>query len=268
MDSLYIQDIFIYPIKSLGGIRLDEAIVEEKGFRYDRRWMLIDEDGLFVSQRTYPKLALLQVELSPEGLTIFPKNDPDNFILIPFDQELDDSVEVVVWDDAMSSKLVGYKFDRWFSDFLGKQVRLVKMPESTRRLVSSKYAVNGEAVSFADGMPYLLIGQESLNDLNQKLEKPVHMDRFRPNLVFSGGEPFQEDTFRKIKIGSTDFQVVKPCARCVLITVDQETGIKSQEPLRTLSSYRTKGNKVLFGQNMVALGEGVVKIGDPINISE
>ncbi|TFV94737.1 MOSC domain-containing protein [Algoriphagus kandeliae] len=268
MDSLIIQDIYIYPIKSLGGIRLNEATVEEKGFRYDRRWMLIDEEGVFVSQRSFPKLALLQVELSQDALKVFPKHDPGNFLLIPFDQEGEESVEVVVWDDTMTAKLVDAKFDRWFSDFLGKHVRLVKMPESTRRLVSPKYAVRGEAVSFADGMPYLLIGEESLNDLNQKLEKPVSMDRFRPNLVFSGGKPFQEDTFKKIKIGSVDFQVVKPCARCVLITVDQETGIKSKEPLRTLSSYRTKGNKVLFGQNMVALGEGVVKIGDPINISE
>lgn len=268
MGSLIIQDIFIYPIKSLGGIRLEKASVEERGFSFDRRWMLVDEDGVFVSQRTFPKLALLQVKLYSKDLSVFPKNEPNHSILIPFDQESKESVTVVVWDDTMTAKLVDSSFDHWFSEFLGKKVRLVKMPESTRRLVSPKYAVKGESVSFADGMPYLLIGQESLNDLNQRLEEPVSMDRFRPNLVFSGGEPFQEDSFKKLKIGTVDFQVVKPCARCVLITVDQGTGIKGKEPLQTLSSYRTQGNKVLFGQNMVALGEGVVKLGDEIRLIE
>ncbi|NVJ84886.1 MAG: MOSC domain-containing protein [Algoriphagus sp.] len=264
MDLLIIKDIYIYPIKSLGGIRLEEAMVEEKGFRYDRRWMLIDEEGVFVSQRSFPALALLQVALAPEGLSVFHKQNAKKSILIPYNLESDEAVSVVVWDDTMTAKLVDAKFNRWFSEFLGKEVRLVIMPDSTRRLVSPKYAINKEAVSFADGMPYLLIGQESLNDLNRKLEEPVSMDRFRPNLVFSGGEAFQEDSLKKIKIGAVEFQIVKPCARCVMTTVDQETGEIGKEPLRTLSSYRTKANKVLFGQNMVALGEGVVRIGDAL----
>ncbi|TDK49968.1 MOSC domain-containing protein [Algoriphagus formosus] len=263
---MVVQDIFIYPIKSLGGIRLDQAEVEEKGFKYDRRWMLIDSEGLFVSQRTYPKLALLGVELTFEGLLVYQKKRQYDSILIPYTLAPGEEVSVVVWDDTMKARLLAEQYDQWFSEFLDKEVRLVIMPESTRRAVSPKYAVNAEAVSFADGMPYLLIGQESLEDLNRRLEQPVPMDRFRPNIVFSGGEAFKEDSLQKIQIGEVAFQIVKPCARCVMTTVNQNTAETSKEPLKTLASYRTVGNKVLFGQNMVALGEGVVRIGDKIEV--
>jgi uncharacterized protein YcbX len=140
------------------------------------------------------------------------------------------------------------------------------MHESTQRKVSPKYAVNDESVSFADGMPYLILGQESLDDLNSRLEKPVPMDRFRPNIVFSGGQPYVEDSWKKIRIGAVRFQVVKPCARCVLTTIDQETGLQGKEPLKTLAGYRTLGNKVYFAQNMVALETGTIRIGDQIRM--
>jgi uncharacterized protein YcbX len=127
-----------------------------------------------------------------------------------------------------------------------------------------RYAVQGESVSFADGMPYVFIGQSSLEELNQRLEVPVSMDRFRPNLVFSGGEAYAEDQFTQLQIGEVEFQVVKPCARCVMITVDQEKGTKGKEPLTTLATYRSQGSKVYFGQNAVALAPGMVRVGDLI----
>jgi uncharacterized protein YcbX len=151
---------------------------------------------------------------------------------------------------------------------LGFSVSLVVMPETSHRKVDPRYAVQGESVSFADGMPYLIIGQESLNELNARLEFPVSMDRFRPNLVFSGGSPFLEDQLRTIKIGNLPFQIVKPCARCVLITVDQQSGKQGKEPLKTLSTYRSVNNKVYFGQNVVALSVGKIRIGDPIQLQE
>ncbi|MBC6368451.1 MOSC domain-containing protein [Algoriphagus sp. AK58] len=263
-DKLLLQDIFIYPIKSLGGIRLEEARVEEKGFQYDRRWMLIDKAGRFVSQREFSSLALLQVEIQENGLLVFHKKQAQKSLFIPFDLAKGPDVPVVIWDDQVIGKVVSESVGRWFSDFLGFDVDLVVMPESSQRKVDPRYAVNGESVSFADGMPYLIIGQSSLNELNSRLESHVPMNRFRPNLVFSGGEPYLEDKLRKIRIGSVEFQIVKPCARCVLTTVDQETGEKGKEPLKTLATYRTVNNKVMFGQNVVALSGGCVKIGDEL----
>ncbi len=267
-NQLVVQDIFIYPIKSLGGIRLDSAEVEERGFRFDRRWMLVDEEGMFVTQRVHPEMALLGVKLEGSGLTVFQKKDTEKKIEVPFDLAIGPERMVTVWDDQVLAKDVDPDLNKWFSDFLGFKVNLVVLPESSHRKVDPRYAVRGESVSFADGMPYLIIGQESLNNLNSRLTEPVSMSRFRPNVVFSGGLPFMEDTLRKIRIGDVDFQIVKPCARCVLITVDPEAGEKGKEPLKTLSSYRTLNGKVYFGQNMVALSLGKIQVGDVVNALE
>lgn len=262
--KLIVQDIFIYPIKSLGGISLSQALVEEKGFRYDRRWMLVNEEGMFLTQRDYPQMSLLSVILEGKELVVFPKKDPERSIKIPIEFALGPELTVTIWDDRVLAKIVDPKVDQWFSDFFGFKVHLVLMPESTQRKVDPKYAVQSESVSFADGMPYLLIGQESLNDLNSRLDNPVSMNRFRPNIVFSGGSPYLEDSLRKVRIGQVEFQIVKPCARCVMTTVDQESGVKGKEPLKTLSTYRTLNNKVYFGQNVVALQSGEIKLGDEI----
>lgn len=263
-ESFTIQDIFIYPIKSLGGIRLTEAKVEERGFQFDRRWMLVDPKGVFLTQRTQTQMALLQVELGETGLIVFDKRNPEDTLQIPYNQISDQEIEVEIWDDRVLATSVDPVLDTWFSEKLGMPCHLVIMPESTQRKVSPKYAVNDESVSFADGMPYLILGQESLNDLNSRLEKPVTMDRFRPNIVFSGGQSYVEDSWKKIRIGAVEFQVVKPCARCALTTIDQETGLQGKEPLKTLAGYRTIGNKVYFAQNMVALESGIIRIGDQI----
>lgn len=262
-QQLIVQDIYIYPIKSLGGIRLTEALVEERGFQYDRRWMLVDKNGVFITQRKHPELALLKVALREKGLHVTNQRNGE-VIDVSFGLDSGEVLQVAVWDDVMLAKRVDPRLDEWFSDFLGFSVRLVTMPESTRRKVDPRYAVNGESVSFADGMPYLMIGQGSLDELNSRLESPMPMNRFRPNIVFSGGAPFLEDSLRKVKIGELDFQIVKPCARCVMTTVDQRTGEKGKEPLRTLSTYRAIDGKIYFGQNVVALQSGSIKIGDLI----
>lgn len=263
-EEFTIQDLFIYPIKSLGGISLKEAKVEERGFQFDRRWMLVDQNGVFLTQRTHHHMALLQVELAESGLIVFDKRHPDDQIQIPYHRVSDQKIEVEIWDDRVLANMVDPAFDTWFSEKMGLTCHLVKMPETTQRKVSPKYAVNAESVSFADGMPYLILGQGSLDDLNSRLETPVPTNRFRPNIVFSGGMPYEEDSWKVIKIGSVEFQVVKPCARCVLTTIDQETGIQGKEPLKTLAGYRTVSNKVYFAQNMVALQSGTVRIGEKI----
>ena len=261
---MILQDIFIYPIKSLGGIRLTEAQVEIPGLALDRRWMLVDANGVFLTQRKHSRMALLRVELSGNGLTVHNKDHAGQAHFIPFKPETEEWLPVRVWQDEVWAKPVSARSDRWFSEMLGIPCRLVYMGPSSKRYVEGKYAVNRETLSFADAMPYLIIGQGSLDDLNGRLEKPLPMNRFRPSLVFSGGEAFEEDCWDRVKIGECVFNVTKPCARCVVTTIDQETGIAGNEPLKTLAKYRSEGNKVMFGQNMIALTGGLIKLGDRV----
>ncbi|MCF1752759.1 MOSC domain-containing protein [Mariniradius sediminis] len=258
---MLLQDIYIYPIKSLGGIRLPKANLEERGLQWDRRWMLVDGKGDFLTQRVHPSMALLQVELRADGLLVFHKQDPTKRINIPFTPQSEATRPVTVWDDTVLGQEVSKEVDAWFSEILGMPCGLVWMPPSTERKIDAKYAVNSESVGFADAMPYLLIGQSALDDLNARLQSPVPMDRFRPNLVFSGGPAYIDDTWDKVKIGDALFKITKPCARCVLTTVDQATAQKGKEPLRTLSTYRTVGSKVLFGQNMLLLEGASIEVG-------
>lgn len=261
---MQLQDIYVYPIKSLGGIRLEEAVLEERGLKYDRRWMLVDNQGDFLSQRKHPSMALLQTNIIDSGIEIFLKNQPEKKIHIPLEPKSKEMIPVRIWDDEVIGQVVDKKISDWFSDVFGLPCELVYMPISTNRKVPSKYAVKNESVSFADGMPYLLIGQSSLDDLNSRLDQPVPMDRFRPNLVFAGGKAFEEDEWGQVKIGEAIFRITKPCARCVMTTVDQTTGEKGKEPLKTLSGYRNFGDKVLFGQNMSLLEGEKIKIGDQV----
>lgn len=260
----FVQNLYLYPIKSLGGIAVQEAQVEERGFKFDRRWMLVNKKGDFITQRQYPQLALLQVALSEMQLEVFSKRDPSQRIAFALGLVSDKELQVSIWGDQVLARVVSAEVSRWFSDFLEMELDLVVMPESSHRKLDPRYAVKEESVSFADGMPYVMIGQASLDELNCRLPDPVGMDRFRPNLVFSGGEAYAEDKFKKLQIGEVEFQVVKPCARCVMITVDQEKGAKGKEPLATLATYRSQGAKVYFGQNAVALTQGIVRVGDPI----
>lgn len=266
MDELYISEIYIYPIKSLGGISLQQANVENKGLQYDRRWMLIDSEGTFVSQRKHTSLALLQVEIQDDLVLVYEKHNSLNRISFPIPEYINKSIKVSIWDDETIGYEVNSSVSKWFSEYLKMPVRLVLMSEQTLRNVDNRYALNNEVVSFADGYPNLIIGQASLDLLNEKLNEPVPMDRFRPNLVFTGGLPHSEDSFSEFKIGEVIFTAVKPCARCVLITVNQNTGVKSAEPLKTLSGYRLKNNKIMFGQNLIHKGNGAIHLGDKINI--
>ena len=263
-QPLFVQNLYLYPIKSLGGIAVQEAQVEERGFKYDRRWMLVDQSGEFLTQRQHPQLALLQVALGESELFVFSKVDPSREISFDLEMNSGKELQVTVWGDVVTALQVAPEVSVWFSDFLGMNVDLVLMPESSHRKMDPRYALQEESVSFADGMPYVMIGQASLDELNGRLADPVGMDRFRPNLVFSGGEAYAEDQFKQLRIGEVEFQVVKPCARCVMITVDQEKGTKGKEPLATLATYRSQGSKVYFGQNAVALAPGMVRVGDLI----
>jgi len=258
--------IYIYPIKSLGGISLQSSIVEERGLKYDRRWMLVDENNKFLTQRTHPQMALLQVEISDDRLIIKQKQNRISPLKIPLNPNLNREVTVEVWKDTVPALLYYDDVNNWFSEAIRFKCKLVYMPDSTKRKVDEQYAAN-KIVSFADGYPLMMIGEESLNDLNSKLTHPVPMNRFRPSIVFSGGEPFEEDNWKSFKVGVLQFRVVKPCSRCVIPTVDPETGEKGKEPLKTLSTYREKEGKVFFGMNVVADSTGIIKTGYPLTVN-
>jgi len=193
-------------------------------------------------------------------------------IEVPYGPDTGEFRSAKIWSSSVRSELYPQEVNDWFSEAVGTECRLVAMPEGAHRAVNPFYAVRRfkDSVSFADGYPFMLIGQASLDDLNSRLTEPVPMDRFRPNLVVEGTEPFAEDKWKVIRIGSTVFHVVKPCERCIMPTIDQAKGERSgSEPLRTLSVYRNIKGKVLFGQNLIAENAGeTIRIGDEVEILE
>ena len=269
-----LSEINIYPIKSLGGISLSEAIVEEKGLQYDRRWMLVTEKGEFLTQREFSKMATLTVSLENDGLQVV--SAENQAISIPFEPTSNDKIRVKIWASKCNAVSYDETINGYFSDTLQTNCKLVVMPEDSLRKVSPYYAIHKfrDVVSFADGYPVLLIGEGSLKDLNAKLENPIPMNRFRPNLVIKNSEAFAEDTWKKIKVGEAIFHVIKPCARCVITTIDQTNGVSDgKEPLKTLATYRLVKrmgkSKINFGQNLIAENAGdIIKIGDTVEILE
>lgn len=267
MAELTLSAIRIYPVKSLGGIPLETAIVQGKGLQFDRRWMLIDHRGVAMTQRTYPRMSLFRLHMQEGKLSVRYVKHQKEISSFDFSMDIPASdawISATVWDDAVNVLEVDPHISEWFSHHLGTRCKLVAFPEDRPRLVDPAYSINAEQVSLADGYPFLIIGQASLDDLNSRLEHPVPMDRFRPNFVFTGGSPFQEDGWRDVSIGEIPFVAVKKSARCALITVNQETGAPGNEPLRTLSGYRKVGNNVYFGHNLIALAQGKVSVGAPV----
>jgi len=269
---MVLSEINIYPIKSLSGISLKSAAVEKRGLQFDRRWMLIDEKQNFLTQRNFPKMATVGVEILENGLRVSQSNHES---VIPFEPNTNKTESVKIWSNKCRAQVYEDKINEWFSDALETNCRLVLMPAETKRKVNYFYAVHkDDVVGFADAYPFLLIGENSLTDLNSRLENPVPMNRFRPNFVVSGADAFAEDSWTRIRIGDVVFYLVKPCARCVVTTIDQSTGVKQGvEPLKTLASFRIPKRsikkKILFGQNLIAEDIGkIVNVGDAVEVLE
>lgn len=265
---LRVSELYIYPVKSLGGISLKEAKMTPRGLEFDRRWMLVDENNIFMTQRTVREMSLLQCIISDGQLVVYHKLNPEKQISIPVDQYGEEKTEHEVWGDLCVGRNVSVEADKWFSQILGLRCRLVYMADDSIRPVDTKYASHGEITSFSDGYPSLIISQASLDDLNRRMEIPVPMNRFRPNIVYTGGVPFQEDTMKKFRIGNILFEGVKLCARCAIPTINQDTGEMAKEPTRTLAKYRARNKNVYFGQNLIHTGEGILRVGDEIEILE
>jgi len=262
-----VSALYVYPVKSLAGIAVDAFRLTDRGPEHDRRWMLVDADGRFLTQREHPRLALFTTAFEGGRLVIGHRHHPDDRIELPLRPTGGETLRVSVWDDVCEAVHASPEASAGISRRLGATVRIVHMPDATRRPVDADYALQADITSFSDGYPLLLIGQASLDDLNARLPVPVGMERFRPNIVFSGGAPYMEDRLHSFTLNGIPFQGVKPCARCVLTTVDPLTGGTGPEPLRTLATYRSRGGKVLFGMNLLCpAATGRIAVGDMLAI--
>jgi uncharacterized protein YcbX len=265
VPTISLTGIYLYPVKGAAGLSLDQCTLDSFGIVHDRRWMVVDSDGVFLSQRSFPRMALLSPRLEDDALSL---DAPDMSTLrLPMEWGGFGELDVRIWKDRVRARLVSPDADEWMSHFLASPVRLVHMESDEWRATDPKYA-EGFRVSFSDGYPLHLLSEESLIDLNERLTAPVPMNRFRPNLVVEGGGPFGEDAWRRIRIGQVELEAVKPCARCTVITVDQSEGVADREPLATLSGYRGGQGKVYFGQNLVHLGTGQLEVGDRVELLE
>ena len=261
-----LSGLFVYPIKACGGIALQQADVVERGLAFDRRYMLVDRTGKFVTQREVPRLCLATTAFQRDSIVV---SAPAAAALeLPRALGAGAGFERHVYQvwDSFGTALRHPEGSRWFSEFLNDDVSLLYMPDSERRQVNPTRARPGDIVSFADGYPLLLISEASLSDLNARLDTPLEMRRFRPNLVISECSPYAEDAFESVQIGAVAFRAAKRCERCVVTTIDPDTGTRGKEPLRALSRYRLQDNKVWFGMNLIHGGPGTLRIGDAVNV--
>ena len=261
-----LESLSIFPVKSCGAIEVSEAGIEARGLQHDRRWMIVDESGRYLTQREIPQLATIRPRVTPDLLIL---NCGDAQLDLPLHPHEGGRARVQIWRDEVEAVHVGDLADEWLRDVLGLDVRLVWMPDDARRLVDPRFASSGEITSFADGFPFLVLSSASVDDLNDRIiengGETVGADRFRTNFLIKGAAPYDEDKWARFRVGECEFEVVKPCSRCVIPTIDQASGDKmGLEPLRTLATYRKKDGKIYLAQNAVARKLGRVKIGDEV----
>lgn len=264
LGTVQLSGIFVYPIKACAGVSLTSAEVVERGLVQDRRYMLVDRSGRFVTQREAPRLCLVATALGSDQIEVSSTGYPT--LLVPRELE-GGSFErrpYRVWDST-GHALRHPEASRWFSAFLETEVSLLYMPDDERRSVNPRRARPGDIVGFADAYPLLLISEASLADLNARLETPLSMRRFRPNLVVAGCEPYAEDELQTLRIGDVSFRGVKRCERCVVTSVDPDTAALGPEPLRTLGHYRVADGKIWFGMNLIHDGPGHLRLGDAVH---
>ncbi|MCY4218889.1 MAG: MOSC N-terminal beta barrel domain-containing protein [Gammaproteobacteria bacterium] len=263
---MIIKELYIYPVKSFAGIPIIRATLLNTGFEFDRRWMVIDPHGEFITQRSCPQMSLVQTSLEKNQLVLSTFGMDDIYVPCPSENGQKTSVEV--WGDKVNAIIHSDHINSWLSDALGRECKLAYFPTSETRACDPQVAKEGDSTLFADGFPLLLTNHASLNDLNGRLDHPVDMKRFRPNIVFQGKNPFEEDEWRKIEINGIDLRFAQCCPRCSVPTVNPETGIiEGPEPIRTLSEYRTGSDgEVYFGINMIPESTGIVSVGNEITI--
>src|SRR5690606_17871721 len=267
---MQLSALYRYPLKSGAGERLEQAYCGPLGLHGDRRWMLIAAtNGRFLTQRSVPSMALLQVRWQgEEGVRLSAPGMAELAVPVPMSSAA--LRGAFIWREVVRVPDCGDDAAQWLSDFLGRAVRLVYLPESDAIQVDLTYARDGELTAFTDGFPFMLIGQASLDDLCARIGRPLEMLRFRPSLVVAGAEPCAEDSWKRIRIGTVEFRVVKPCTRCAIPILDPATAQRSpdMEPMATLLTYRKGRDGVFFGQNLIAEGSGPLVEGMPVEVLE
>ena len=268
-----VSGLFLYPVKSCRGLSVPSAELDDYGFVGDRRFMVVTEvDGMFLTQRTHPRMALIETALTPDTLILStPKHGS---VSVPCASSLTPHASiqsrVTVWKSTVSADDCGDEPAEWLSNFLGLPLRLVRMGGSFQRPIVKPTAQPGDVVSFADGYPFLVLSEASLADLNSRLKEPLPMNRFRPNLVVAGCDAFAEDAWTKVRIGDVVFRNAGPCARCPITTTDQLTAECGKEPLKTLATYRRDPDDptdVNFGVNLIhETKRGTVRAGAPVDL--
>ena len=274
MLSLRIRNLFIYPLKSAAGMRVAEATIDALGFVGDRRWMVVDTDGKFLSQRRIPKMALIQATNVADGGLYLSAPDVGS-IHVSQPSEGGVTLAATVWSDTVDALDAGDASAEWLTAVLGESSRLVYCPPSRGRIVDRTYSSGNERVGFADGFPLLVLGHSSVQEINMRLEAHgqarIGVERFRPNIVVEGAEAWAEDLWSSLDVataeGSLRIDLVKPCARCSIISVDPRTGVQGSEPMRTLTTYRRRDNNVYVAQNGLARGEGRIATGAAVTIA-
>ncbi len=262
MSDLNLTALYQYPMKSARGRALATATLDQFGLAGDRRWMLVDDAGRFVSQRDLAPMALLGVEPTETGVQLswqgetFETAQPDG---------RGECVIAKVWNDTVVSPVADAAANTWLSARLGQSVRLVYCPDTALRGVDADYAT-GKLVAYADGFPLLIVGQSSLDQLNERLARPVPMDRFRPNLVIGGAAPHAEDGWRRLRVGDAELEIVKPCSRCVMPSIDQATATRDPDINRALAAYRRRDGVIYFGMNAIVVRGSALNVGDVVEV--
>ncbi len=262
-NNIRVSELFIYPVKSLAGIPLESSDLDNMGLQYDRRWMLVTPDGKFMSQRSTPKMALINTAIENGKLILSTESKTSHAVAAATNDSA--KMDVVVWGDNVKASLVSKESDNWLSDVLGLACHLVYIPDDIVRQCDLDFSKEGERTGFADGFPILIVSQESLNDLNQRLEKSIDMRRFRPNIVISGYGAYEEDNLKNFCIDELPMKGVKLCSRCPMPMIDPDLGKRAgNEPMATLSTYRKWDNNIFFGMNVIHQKQGSIKVGDKL----
>jgi uncharacterized protein len=254
-----VNALYIYPVKSLGGSFKTTWKATPSGFEYDRKWMLIDKTNRFITQREFPQLSTFLSDVHDGMVHV---SQGTEHISWETDRVIKNHLETKVWDDPAYVQEVDKTVDNFFSDLLGTQVRLVKQSQNISRQHFATKLNEPIPVSLADGYPFLCIGSKSIENLNAKLDFPIQTDRFRPNIVLETNTAHEEDDYDKIRIGDVPFLNLKPCARCMVININQQTSKSEKEPLATLNTYRKTDNKIFFGTNLMCMEEGYISVGE------
>mgnify|MGYP003870584873 CR=1 FL=1 len=256
-----VKAINIYPIKGMQGQSLDSATIQERGIKNDRRYMLVDSEGTFLSQRSHRKLCRFYPRIDGSEMKVTFQGNQINFSL---DKEMEEVIAARVFEHDVTGHEVSAEVSQWFSDQLEAQVRLIKMTKEDTRYKKLIKGPDQTEVSYADGYPYLIIGTASLQEINSRLKQEIGMERFRPNIVVDTDVPHEEDQWGTISIGEASMMIIKPCSRCGVITIDQQSGVRGREPLATLSKYRRSDKSIFFGANAIRLSGDKIHVGDSL----